>query len=77
MRGTILLPLTPPILLVEKRKLDCHLKGQSLQILSLLKPVTVHVFNLFSIYDTEQMYFILFVKDPLYYYPFFFIFLKE
>ncbi len=32
-------------------------------------------FNLFSMFDTEQMYFILFVKD-LYYYPFFFIIQK-
>jgi hypothetical protein len=40
------------------------------EFLSLLKLVTVNVFNLFSIYNTEQIYFILFINDP-YDYPFF------
>ena len=38
--------------------------------------VTVNVFNLFSIYNTEQIYFILFINDP-YDYPFFLIKIKN
>jgi hypothetical protein len=65
--GLLFYPSPPPILLVG-RKAKFSFKG-TVSLNSVL--VTVNVFNLFSIYDTEQIYFILFIKD-LYNYPFYF-----
>jgi hypothetical protein len=73
MRGSIVLPLTPlPILLVG-RKAKFSFKGA---VSSNSELVTVNVFNLFSMFDTEQIYFILFVQDP-YYYPVFLFKIKN
>jgi hypothetical protein len=72
MRGFIVLLLTPPPILLVGRKAKFSFKGA---VSSNSELVTVNVFTLFSMFDIEQIYCILFVKD-LYYYPFFLIEIK-
>jgi hypothetical protein len=70
--GLLFYPSPPPILLVG-RKAKFSFKGTVS-----LNSVTDNVFNLFSMFGTEQIYFLLFVKD-LYYYSFllFLLIIKE